>query len=93
MAIRFVSFSFSFDCNHFSLCVPRLQIGSFQTLAKKRGEMQPNQKENFYNEHAESYEQLISREDHQNNIDRVLTELRPCEGLDVLDLGAGTGMI
>jgi ubiquinone/menaquinone biosynthesis C-methylase UbiE len=36
---------------------------------------------------------LISREDHQGNIPRAIDELIHVDGLDVLDLGAGTGRL
>ena len=46
-----------------------------------------------YSQQAEQYEQLVSREDYQNNILRALTEIRPLEGCKVVELGAGTGRV
>ena len=39
------------------------------------------------------YEALISREDYQGNIPRAIDEIIIADGLDVLDLGAGTGRL
>jgi ubiquinone/menaquinone biosynthesis C-methylase UbiE len=47
----------------------------------------------IYNEEADQYELLISREDYQGNILQALERIRPFEGLDVIDLGAGTGRL
>lgn len=47
--------------------------------------------ERIYNEQAAEYERLVSREDYQGNILAALKQIRPLEGLDVVDLGAGTG--
>ena len=47
----------------------------------------------IYNKHADQYELLISREDYQRNILRALGEIRAFDGLDVIDLGAGTGRL
>ncbi len=49
--------------------------------------------EKIYNEHADQYELLVSREDYQRNILRALDEIRPLDGLDVVELGAGTGRL
>jgi ubiquinone/menaquinone biosynthesis C-methylase UbiE len=46
-----------------------------------------------YSSQAEAYEQLVSHEDYQGNILRTLNQIRPLRGLDVLDLGAGTGRL
>lgn len=46
-----------------------------------------------YQKHAEQYERLIQREDYQNRILRVVEQIRPLKGLDVIDLGAGTGRL
>jgi ubiquinone/menaquinone biosynthesis C-methylase UbiE len=46
-----------------------------------------------YNEQADQYELLVSREDYQGNILRALERIRPFDGLDVIDLGAGTGRL
>jgi ubiquinone/menaquinone biosynthesis C-methylase UbiE len=52
----------------------------------------PDHKE-IYNKHAAQYELLVSREDYQQNIFRALNEIKLLEGLDVVELGAGTGRL
>jgi ubiquinone/menaquinone biosynthesis C-methylase UbiE len=47
----------------------------------------------IYTHHAASYDQLVSREDYQGNILQALEAIRPLAGLDVVDLGAGTGRL
>jgi len=47
----------------------------------------------IYDKHGDQYELLISREDYQGNIFRALHRIRPLEGMDVVDLGAGTGRL
>jgi len=47
----------------------------------------------IYSEQADEYERLILREDYQKNIFAALNEIRPLEGLDVVELGAGTGRL
>ncbi|MBM4429144.1 MAG: class I SAM-dependent methyltransferase [Chloroflexi bacterium] len=47
----------------------------------------------IYEQHADQYELLASREDYQGNILRTLQEIRSLAGLDVVDLGAGTGRL
>src|SRR5574340_85917 len=46
-----------------------------------------------YATEAERYEALVSHEDYQHNILRALEQLRDPSGLDVIDLGAGTGRL
>ena len=46
-----------------------------------------------YQQHAEQYERLIQREDYQNHILRAVEQICPLKGLDVIDLGAGTGRV
>jgi len=46
-----------------------------------------------YDKHADRYETLISREDYLQNIPKLLDEIVPVDGLDVIDLGAGTGRL
>ena len=46
-----------------------------------------------YNQHAEQYERLIQREDYHNHILRAVEQICPLKGLDVVDLGAGTGRV
>jgi len=43
--------------------------------------------------HADQYERLIQREDYQHNILRALEMITPLKGLDVLEMGAGTGRL
>ncbi len=47
----------------------------------------------IYSSQAEQYERLISREDHHGNIKPALARIRPLAGLEVIELGAGTGRI
>ena len=52
----------------------------------------PTHKE-IYEGHAAEYEALISREDHTGSILKAIQDIVAIEGLDVLDLGAGTGRL
>jgi ubiquinone/menaquinone biosynthesis C-methylase UbiE len=52
-----------------------------------------DQQRRIYQSEGERYEALISREDHQGNIPRAIDEIIKVDGLDVLDLGAGTGRL
>jgi ubiquinone/menaquinone biosynthesis C-methylase UbiE len=47
----------------------------------------------IYNKQAGKYDLLISREDYQGNIFGTLNRVRPLDGLDVVELGAGTGRL
>ena len=47
----------------------------------------------IYQNDGDRYEALIAREDHQGNILKALEEIVDPDGLDVLDLGAGTGRL
>jgi SAM-dependent methyltransferase len=47
----------------------------------------------IYAQRGNEYEALISREDYQGNIPRAIDEIINVGGLDVLDLGAGTGRL
>ena len=47
----------------------------------------------IYQSDGDRYEVLISREDYQGNIPRALDEIVNVDGLDVIDLGAGTGRL
>lgn len=49
--------------------------------------------EDIYHRHADQYQLLVSREDYQGNILRALNQIRPLAGLDVVELGAGTGRL
>ena len=52
-----------------------------------------DQQRKIYQSEAERYEALISREDHLGNIPRALDEIINVDGLDIVDLGAGTGRL
>jgi ubiquinone/menaquinone biosynthesis C-methylase UbiE len=52
----------------------------------------PSEQE-VYAMHAKEYEALVSREDYQGNILKSVREIVALRGLDVLDLGAGTGRL
>ena len=52
----------------------------------------PSHKE-VYRQHASEYEALVSREDHEGNILKAIQRILSPNGLDVLDLGAGTGRL
>jgi ubiquinone/menaquinone biosynthesis C-methylase UbiE len=47
----------------------------------------------IYQTDGDRYEALIAREDHQGNILRAIDEILLVDGLDVFDLGAGTGRL
>ena len=47
----------------------------------------------IYARHGDRYQRLVSREDHEGNIPAAIREILPPEGLDVVDLGAGTGRL
>jgi len=52
-----------------------------------------DQQRKIYQSEGDRYEALISREDFQGNIPRTIEEIINVDGLDVLDLGAGTGRL
>jgi SAM-dependent methyltransferase len=47
----------------------------------------------IYEHHADRYEELVSHEDHEGNLARVLREVAPGERLEVVEAGAGTGRL
>lgn len=47
----------------------------------------------IYQTDGDHYEALIAREDYQGNILKALEEIITPDGLDILDLGAGTGRL
>ncbi|GAB4459119.1 MAG: hypothetical protein OHK0041_23730 [Anaerolineales bacterium] len=47
----------------------------------------------IYQTDGDRYEALIAREDHEGNILKALEEILNPSGLDILDLGAGTGRL
>lgn len=52
-----------------------------------------DQQRNIYQSEGDRYEALISREDYQGNIPLAIDEIIEVDGLDILDLGAGTGRL
>ncbi len=52
-----------------------------------------DQQRKIYQSEGDQYEALVSREDYQANIPRTIDEIVNVDGLDVLDLGAGTGRL
>lgn len=52
----------------------------------------PNHDE-VYRKEAENYERLILREDYEGNLLKALRDVRPFEGVDLVDTGAGTGRL
>jgi ubiquinone/menaquinone biosynthesis C-methylase UbiE len=52
----------------------------------------PSEKE-VYEKHAFEYEALVSHEDYPGNILKSVEEIIDLDGLDVLDLGTGTGRL
>jgi len=51
------------------------------------------QQRKIYQSEGDRYEALIAREDHERNIPRAIDEIINVNGLDVFDLGAGTGRL
>ncbi|MBN1261582.1 MAG: methyltransferase domain-containing protein [Anaerolineae bacterium] len=49
--------------------------------------------EEIYNEEAVRYEALVSHEDYQERLPAALQAILPTAGLDIVDLGAGTGRL
>jgi len=49
--------------------------------------------ERIYREFPEAYEAMVSQEDYQGNILRTIQSIRPLDGLEVIELGAGTGRL
>ena len=52
-----------------------------------------DQQRKIYQTDGDRYEALISHEDHQGNIMKALEEIVNPDGLDILDIGAGTGRL
>jgi len=52
----------------------------------------PSERE-VYQQHADQYERLILREDYQGNIPREIAKVQNPNNLDVIELGAGTGLL
>ncbi len=49
--------------------------------------------QDIYANHADQYEALVAREDYEGNILKALQSVRPLDGLDVVEFGAGTGRV
>lgn len=47
--------------------------------------------DNVYRRQAAQYERMIQCEDYQGNLIRAVQAIRPLDGLDVIEFGAGTG--
>jgi ubiquinone/menaquinone biosynthesis C-methylase UbiE len=47
----------------------------------------------IYARHADGYERLVEREDYEGNLLKAIERVRPLDGLDVVELGAGTGRV
>ena len=47
----------------------------------------------IYARQAELYDELVAREDYQHNLMAAINRVRPVGGLDVVELGAGTGRL
>jgi ubiquinone/menaquinone biosynthesis C-methylase UbiE len=47
----------------------------------------------IYTDYASTYEGLVSRSDYQHNILRAINYIKPLRGVDVVELGAGTGRL
>ena len=52
-----------------------------------------NRQKRIYETDGDQYQALIAREDYLGNIPRALDEIVIVDGLDVIDLGAGTGRL
>jgi len=52
----------------------------------------PTEKE-VYDGHADQYEKLILKEDHLDNLPEAINKVRDTHGLDIIELGAGTGRL
>jgi ubiquinone/menaquinone biosynthesis C-methylase UbiE len=49
--------------------------------------------DDIYAGQADQYDLLVAREDYQGNILKALLAIRPLDGIDVVELGAGTGRL
>ena len=47
----------------------------------------------IYRSQAEQYEALVSREDYRGNLLPAIQAVLPLEGMDVVELGAGTSRL
>ncbi|MFN8528112.1 MAG: class I SAM-dependent methyltransferase [Anaerolineae bacterium] len=49
--------------------------------------------EEIYAQHAAEYDALVSREDYQGNLLPAIASVIPLDGIDVVEMGAGTGRV
>lgn len=49
--------------------------------------------EEIYAHHADAYDRLVEREDHEGHLLPALAEIAPLDGADVVEFGAGTGRL
>lgn len=49
--------------------------------------------QDIYASKAESYDELVSHEDHEGNLARMLAEIAPGDALSIVETGAGTGRL
>lgn len=47
----------------------------------------------IYLEEAEQYQRLVAREDYQGNLIPAIRKITPLDGVDLVDLGSGTGRL
>ena len=47
----------------------------------------------IYQSEADRYDRLISRDDWEGNLSVAMERVRPADGLDIVELGAGTGRL
>ncbi len=47
----------------------------------------------IYKQQAHQYQQLVAREDYQDNLPKALSQIRPFDDLEIIDMGAGTGRL
>lgn len=47
----------------------------------------------IYQSEADRYDRLISREDWEGNLSVAMEKIRPADGLDIVELGGGTGRL
>jgi ubiquinone/menaquinone biosynthesis C-methylase UbiE len=59
---------------------------------ERRPSLMPDLKD-IYAAEAERYDQLVTREDYRHNLLPAIQQVRPLAGLDVVELGAGTGRL
>ncbi|MCI0556473.1 MAG: methyltransferase domain-containing protein [Anaerolineae bacterium] len=55
--------------------------------------MSDEQQRKIYQSDGDRYEALVSREDYRGNIPKAIEEIINVDGLDILDIGAGTGRL